>query len=76
MTMTCWVTCAPTRGHIVEVMVLRQPQRAPRQPLVVAADRHAPQQRPEGRLAVHGAPGEVLRRQLYTVRKWQLRVDW
>jgi len=46
-------------------MVLCQPQRTPRQPLIVAADGHAPEQRPEGRLAVHGTPGQVLRRQLY-----------
>ncbi len=56
----------PTRSNVVEVVVLREPQRAPRQPLVVAADGHAPEQRPEGRLSVHRTPGEVLCRQLYT----------
>ena len=50
----------PTGGDVVEVVLLRQPPRAPRQALVVAVDRDGPQQRPESRLAVHRAPGQVL----------------
>ena len=56
--------CLFTCRDAMQVVILRQPERSPRQALVVAVYGHAPQQRPEGRLAVHGAPGQVLRGQL------------